>query len=131
MPMCGFNQQMLEGLNMFHIGLVEHGLIQRAKNKNKQVFEILNQEIREMDEFLNEIPGIKNKEKREVIENLTRYAKAFYILVQKVGYKKAEKIILDLNKTYKSMDEEYYTNLENKPNRMKKLVEFLNSSQTF
>lgn len=129
--MCGFNQQMLEGLNMFHIGLVEHGLIQRAKNKNKQVFEILNQEIREMDEFLNEIPGIKNKEKREVIENLTRYAKAFYILVQKVGYKKAEKIILDLNKTYKSMDEEYYTNLENKPNRMKKLVEFLNSSQTF
>ena len=32
MPMCGFNKDMLEGLTLFHLGLVEN----KFKNKHKE-----------------------------------------------------------------------------------------------
>lgn len=36
MPLCGFNQQMLEGLNAFHEGLVESVIENQKIEENKE-----------------------------------------------------------------------------------------------
>lgn len=127
MPMCGFNQKMLDGVKDFHEGLVDHGITDRAKLKDKTADEIIENEIRDMDAFLREIYNIKDLETREAIENLTKYARSFYLLVRKIGIKKSSKIISSLNKLYFEMDRKYYSELEGKKDAMKKLAEHLNS----
>lgn len=122
MPICGFNSKMLEGVKDFHEGLIDHGIIDRAKLKDKATDEIIENEIRDMDTFLREIHNIKDPETREVIENLTRYARSFYLLVKKIGIKKSSKIISSLNKLYFEMDRKYYSELEGKKDAMKKLA---------
>ena len=126
MPMCGFNENMLDGLKGFHKGLVEHGIIDRSKLKNKTANEIIENEIRDMDRFLKEAKNIKDPEIREIIENLTKYARSFYSLISKIGLDKYQEIISSLNKIYFDMDRKYYKELEGKNNDMKKLVEHLN-----
>ena len=126
MPLCGFNENMLNGLEGFHKGLVEHGIIDRAKLKNKTANEIIENEIRDMDRFLKEAKNIKDPEIREIIENLTKYARSFYSLISKIGLDKYQEIISSLNKIYFDMDRKYYKELEGKNNDMKKLVEHLN-----
>jgi len=127
MPLCGFNQKMLKGLLAFHEGLIEHGLIQRSKNKQCSINETLQNEISDMNRFMVEIDGISNPESKEVIKHLTLYAKSFYNLVGKKGIGNYEKLIASLNKLYFEMDKKYYTDLEGKPEDMKKLVEHLNT----
>ena len=126
MPICGFNQGMLDGMKGFHKGLVEHGIIDRAKLKNKTANDVIENEIRDMDRFLREARNIKDPEIREVIENLTKYARSFYLLIDKIGLDKSHEIISSLNKIYFEMDRKYYRELEGKKNDMKKLVEHLN-----
>jgi len=126
MPLCGFNENMLNGLEGFHKGLVEHGIIDRSKLKDKTANEIIENEIRDMDRFLKEAKNIKDPEIREIIENLTKYARSFYSLISKIGLDKYQEIISSLNKIYFDMDRKYYKELEGKNNDMKKLVEHLN-----
>lgn len=127
MPLCGFNKQMLEGMKDFHEGLVNHGIIDRSKLKSKTTNEIIENEIRDMDRFLKEIHNIKNPEVRELIENLTKYAKSFYLLVKKIGIEESSEIISSLNKIYFEMDKKYYSELEGKKDDMKKLVKYLDN----
>ena len=126
MPFCGFNQKMLEGVKDFHEGLIEHGIIDRSKLKNKTTTEIIDNEIKDMDAFLNEIHNIQDKDVREIIENLTKYARTFYLLVKKLGIEESSKIIKSLNEIYFEMDRKYYSELEGEKDAMKKLVEHLN-----
>ena len=126
MPFCGFNENMLDGLKGFHKGLVEHGIIDRSKLKNKTAKDIIENEIRDMDRFLREARNIKDPEVRGAIENLTKYARSFYLLIDKIGLDKSHEIISSLNKIYFEMDRKYYRELEGKKNDMKKLVEHLN-----
>ena len=114
MPMCGFNNKMIDGLEGFHNGLIEHGIIDRSKKKNKTTDQIIINEIEDMDRFLKEMDNIKNPEIRELIENLTKYARSFYNLVKKIGIKDSSKIISSLNKIYFEMDRKYYNELEGK-----------------
>ena len=127
MPLCGFNQEMLEGLDLFHKGLVEHGIIRRSEKKNQSVEQTTNNELSDMNRFLKETHNIKNPEMRELIESLTKYACAFYKLVQKEGIAKYSQIIQFLNRFYLEMDGKYYSELEGKSEDMKQLVEHLNS----
>lgn len=127
MPLCGFNQKMLEGLTSFHEGLVEHGILERAKQKGVSYSEILNQEIGDMKRFLGETSVITNPLRRELIENLTRYASAFYSLVEQKGVDNFEEIAGDLTKFYWEMDRKYYSELEGQPDSMKQLAEHLNT----
>ncbi len=127
MPLCGFNQEMLEGLRMFHKGLVAHGLLERSKSKNQSISKTLEQELNDMDKFLKEIPRISDPHKRAAIENLTKYAQMFYTLVKQEGIDKADEIIESLNKTYESMDRKFYSELENQPDGMRRLVDYINS----
>jgi hypothetical protein len=127
MPLCGFNQKMLEGLTAFHEGLVEHGLIERSRIRGQTIDETLQRELTDMERFLNETPRIENPEVRVIVENLTRYAEAFYKLLQKEGVDNSERIIKRLNALYLNMDHKFYSELEGQEDDMKKLAEHLNN----
>lgn len=126
MPWCGFNRKMEEGLLGLQSGLVEHGIIDRSKKKNQTHEETLRKELDDMARFQKEIHRIKDPELKELTETLTKYACAFYKLVNKRGINNYKKTIQSLNKFFWEMDNKYYTELEGKPEDMKQLVEYLN-----
>lgn len=126
MAMCGFNQEMLEGLYGFQSGLVEHGIIDRSKKKSQSHEETLKKELDDMARFQKEIHRIKDPELREITEMLTKYACAFYKLVNKRGINNYKKTIQALNKFFWEMDNKYYTEFEGKSEDMKRLAEYLN-----
>ena len=125
MPLCGFNQKMLEGLTSFHEGLVEHGIIEGARKKGVSYEEIFKRELEDMDKFLAETSAIDNPIRRELLENLTRYARAFYQLIEQRGMENFQKVGGDLTKLYEGMDRKYYSELEGHPNAMKLLADYL------
>jgi len=126
MPICGFNQKMIDGLDGFQKGLVEHGIIDRSKKK-KQTFEkTMDVELSDMSRFMKEMGNIEDPAMRELTEALTKYACAFYKLVQKKGIENYHKTIQFVNKYYFEMDNKFYTELEGKPDDMKLLVQHLN-----
>src|SRR3989344_4484902 len=127
MPFCGFNQEMVEGLSGFHSGLVEHGIVDRSKKKDQSFEETIEKELSDISRFIKEIHNIKDPEMRELTEALTKYACAFYKLIQIKGIKNYEKTISFLNKFYFEMDNKYYTELEGKEDDMKELAVYLNT----
>ena len=126
MPFCGFNQKMGEGLHGLQNGLVEHGIIDRSKKKNQTHEETLKKELDDMARFQKEMHRIKDPELRELTETLTKYACAFYKLVNKRGINNYKKTIQALNKFFWEMDNKYYEELEGKSDDMKQLAEYLN-----
>jgi len=127
MPLCGFNQKMLQGMSGFQNGLVEHGIIDRSEKKKQSFEETMNKELSDMSRFMKEIYRIKNPELRELTEALTSYACAFYKLIRKRGIKNYKSTIQFLNKFFWEMDDKYYSELEGKPEDMKKLALHLNA----
>lgn len=127
MPFCGFNQKMLQGMSGFQSGLVEHGIIDRSEKKKQSFEETMNKELSDMSRFMKEIYRIKNPEIRELTEALTSYACAFYKLIRKKGIKNYRSTIQFLNKFFWEMDDKYYSELEGKPEDMKKLALHLNT----
>lgn len=130
MALCGFNEKMLEGLTAFHEGLVEHGIIERSKKKNQSLEKTIENELNDMKRFIKEIPKIENPEIREVTDSLTKYANAFYKLIQKTGINNYKDTIKFLNNFYFKMDEKFYNELEGKPDDMKQLALYLNKIST-
>jgi len=126
MALCGFNQEMLEGISGFHKGLVEHGILDRSKKKNQTTEKTINKELDDMKDFLQETHRIKEPELRELTEALASYACAYYKYIQKNGVENYKEIIKFLNNFYFSMDDKYYSELEGKPEAMKKLALYLN-----
>ena len=129
MPLCGFNQKMLEGLVTFHEGLVEHGVIDRAKKKGQSVEQTLEAELDDMERFLAETPRIEDPQKRAIIEAITNYAKAFYQLVGSQGIDNYPQVIQKLNEFYRNMDHKFYSELEGKADDMRQLADYLNSEE--
>jgi hypothetical protein len=127
MPFCGFNEKMLQGMSGFQNGLVEHGIIDRSEKKKQSFEETVNKELSDMSRFMKEIYRIKNPELRELTEALTSYACAFYKLIRKRGIKNYKDTIQFLNKFFWEMDDKYYSELEGKPEDMKKLALHLNA----
>ena len=126
MALCGFNQQMIEGLDGFQTGLVEHGIIDLSKKKEQTFEKTIQRELEDMARFQKEMHTIEDPTIRELTEALTKYACAFYKLIQKNGIKNYNKTIQFLNKYYFEMDNKFYTELEGKPDDMKLLAEYLN-----
>ena len=79
-----------------------------------------------MARFQKEMHRIKDPELRELTETLTKYACAFYKLVNKRGINNYKKTIQALNKFFWEMDNKYYEELEGKSDDMKQLAEYLN-----
>jgi hypothetical protein len=126
MPICGFNQKMLNGLRDLHEGLVEHGIIERSTIREQSVNETLQRELSDMSRFLGETNSLANPQIRELTEALTKYAKAFYTLIGKQGIGNYRETIGKINGFFVEMDRKYYDELEGKTDDMKQLVEHLN-----
>lgn len=129
MPLCGFNQKMLEGLVAFHEGLVEHGLIDRAKKKNQSVEQTLENELSDMDRFLSETYKISDTKKRAITEAITDYARTFYELVGEQGVSDYKQVVQGLNEFYRKMDDKFYSELEGKKDDMSQLATYLDSEK--
>lgn len=127
MPICGFNQKMIDGLDGFQAGLVEHGIIDRSKKKNQTFEQTIAKELDDMARFQKEIPKIEDQDMRALTKALTEYACAFYKLVAKKGINNYQKTIQFLNKFFWEMDNKYYSELEGKPDDMKLLALHLNA----
>lgn len=126
MPLCGFNKKMLQGLIAFQEGLVEHGLVERARIRGQSVDETLQRELTDMNRFLGETNNLADSDVRELTEALTNYAKAFYKVISRNGVENYEQTIRALNGFYAEMDRKFYGDLEGKPEDMKQLVRHLN-----
>jgi len=129
MPLCGFNQKMLEGLVAFHEGLVEHGLIDRAKLKSQSVEKTLETELSDMERFLGETYRINDSQKRAITEAITNYVKSFYEIVGSQGIDDYRQVVQGLNEFYRKMDDKFYSELEGKPDDMEQLATYLDSEK--
>jgi len=125
MPFCGFNEDMLKGLRLFHRGLVEHGIIERSKKKGQSIETTIQNELNDMQRFQKEIYRISNPKIRELTQNLTSYACSFYKLLQEKGIENYSQLIKNLNNFYFEMDRKFYSELEGKMDDMKLLAEYL------
>ncbi len=128
--MCGFNQKMLDGLQAFNEGLVEHGLMKRSDRKKQTIDDTLGAELADMQRFLRETSALSDPRVRKVVEGLTTYAQGVYEIMQgKNVSEEYQRIVTRLNSLFETMDSKYYSELEGKPDDMKKLVEYLNTQQ--
>ena len=129
MPLCGFNQKMLDGLRAFNEGLVEHGLIERSERKRRTIDDTLSVELKDMQRFLTETHALKDPRVRKIVEGLTRYAQGVYELMQGQDVSKYQELARTLNDLFEGMDSKYYSELEGKPDDMKRLVQYLNTQR--
>src|SRR3989344_9215091 len=118
MPLCGFNKSMLKGLRQFHLGLVEHGLIDHSIKRKATIKETIEKEFQDMERFQKELHGIKDLLVRTLIKNLINYTNSFYRLINDHSVKDYQKTITTLERFYFEIDRKYYEELEGKPDDM-------------
>ena len=129
MPLCGFNQKMLDGLRSFNEGLVEHGLMERSQRKQQTIDDTLSAELADMGRFLAETSAISDPRVRKVIEGLTTYAQGFYELIQGQDVSRYKGTVETLNNLMDGMDSKYYSELEGKQNDMQQLVQYIDAQR--
>ena len=132
MPVCGFNQKMLEGLTAFNQELVNHGLVERSEKNNETLDQAIKKEISDMTRLILELPKIDDTAKRMLTEGIVKYAMGFYLLIRKgEGIEDYKETINQIGGYFHSMDKKFYSELEGKPDDMKQLAEYLNKISPF
>ena len=118
MPLCGFDEQMLTGLRMFHNGLKE-AVVRRAREDRITIEVAIDEELKEMDQFLKEMPDIRNPLQQMQLIGITRFARSFYENALKQSKEKKTPITNELDNTdawtrkfLQRVDEEYYGRLK-------------------
>ena len=132
MPMCGFNEKMLEGLTAFQEGLVEHGLYERSKETDQTYDQRLNEELSDMDRFSEEMERINDSEMRDITKGLSTFARAFYRLARRKGLDNYRETVQAVNDFFVEMDRVYYgekrgEGLQGKANDLRDLANHLNT----
>jgi RNA processing factor Prp31 len=127
MPLCGFNQKMIEGLEDFHEELVEHGILGRSTRKNQSIDTTIKNELNDMKRFIGEMNSIKDPKVRSIVRNLAKYANSFYELVNDRGIDNYKNTIRNISTLYFEMDKKFYGDLEGKSHDMKQLAQYLNN----
>ena len=130
MPLCGFNQKMLEGLTAFSEGLAEHGLLHRSAINGETLDQAIKREIADMTRLFLELDRIDDRAKRLLTEGIAKYAMGFYLILRECDEESVKQhyrdIIENVGKYFFEMDEMYYGELEGKPKDMAQLAEHLN-----
>jgi len=129
MPLCGFNQKMLDGLRAFNEGLVEHGLMERSQRKQQTIDDTLNAELADMQRFLRETPALSDPRMRKIVEGLTTYAQGVYEIMAGQDVSGYKELAQNLNDLFAGMDSKYYSELEGEADDMKQLVQYLNAQR--
>ncbi len=133
MALCGFNEKMRKGLTAFMEGLVEHGLQERSLKKGETIDQALKREISDMARLLLELHRIDDSSKRVLTEGLVKYAIGFYLTVRAEGsiddgVTNYHEIIKNIDQYFWTMDDVYYSKLENTPDDMEQLAKILNET---
>jgi len=129
MPLCGFNEKMLEGLSAFNEGLVEHGLKYRSELNNETIDQAIKREISDMARLLSEIHRIDDNAKRILTEGIAKYAMGFYLIMRKNNIDEYKEIVDAIGQYFKFMDDKYYSELEGNPDDMKELAKNLDEKK--
>jgi len=129
MPICGFNDKMLKGLTALSEGLVEHGLKYRSEKNGETIDQGIKREISDMARLIPELHRIDDSAKRIITEGIVKYAQGFYLIIRKQGIENYKETIEKVMEYFHSMDDEYYSNLEGKPEDMKDLTKFLDKKE--
>lgn len=129
MPICGFNDKMLKGLTALSEGLVEHGLKYRSEKNGETIDQGIKREISDMTRLIPELHRIDDSAKRIITEGIVKYAQGFYLIIRKQGIENYKETIEKVMEYFHSMDDEYYSNLEGKPEDMKDLTKFLDKKE--
>lgn len=129
MPLCGFNQKMLDGLLAFNEGLIEHGLIDRSQAKQQSIDCTLDAELADMQRFLSETSALNDPRIRKIVEGLTIYAQEVYELIRGQEVSKYKGLARKLTEIFNSLDAKYYSEFEGKPEDMKHLVQYINTQR--
>lgn len=132
MPLCGFDKQMLDGLDSFYRGLAR-AVIRKSKEKNVTVEEAISLELKDMDNFLRELVLLDDGLNKHKLVGITHYARAFYLGVLRYS-KEKDMLIKDamghqISETRKflfDIDNYYYQYLEGKTGKpMLELVHYI------
>ena len=123
---CGFNDDMFEGLRLFHKGLIEHGILERSKNKKQSLETTIKKELDEMRRFQKKVYLIKDPRIQELTKTLTDYVISFYEFMGERGVNNYRDLIKKINDYFFEMDRKFYSELEGQPDDMRKLAEYLN-----
>ncbi len=125
MPVCGFNEKMIEGLYGFSAGLIEHGLKFRGEKNGETIEQGIKRELSDMARLLAEVHKINDSAKRLLTEGIVKYAMGFYMVMRKKGVENYESDVSKLMNYFEAMDAKYYGELEGRADDMGELVKFL------
>lgn len=126
MPLCGFNDKMLNGLAAFNEGLVEHGLLHRSKENGESIQQGIKREISDMTRLLSELHRIDDSATRTITEGIVRYAMGFYLIMRTSELAEYKSVVEEIGEYFRLMDEKYYGELEGRAEDMRELMSFLN-----
>ncbi|MBU1198690.1 MAG: hypothetical protein KKF46_07140 [Nanoarchaeota archaeon] len=132
MPFCGFDKEMLDGLDMFYQGLIK-AIERKTKEKKTTPESTINTEINEMDEFIGELDNLKNQNDQQALKGAAHLAQAFYKAAtnSNPGFEDTYCALASqkkhLRKLFYTTDEIYEKECKKKPNPMKNLVNKLNN----
>jgi len=129
MPLCGFNDKMLNALTAFSEGLVEHGLIYRSEKNSETIDQAIKRELSDMTRLFAEIDQIDDSAKRILTEGIVKYAMGFYLIIRKTGIDDYKGVISKISEYFHFMDDKYYSELEGRPDDMKQLLLLLNKKE--
>lgn len=129
MPLCGFNDKMLKGIQAFNEGLVEHGLQFRSEKNGETIDQAIKREISDMTRLLLELNKIDDASKRTLTEGLVKYAMGFYLIMRSQNIENYKEVIDKIGDYFHFMDDKYYGELEGRPNDMKELAQLLDKKE--
>ena len=129
MPICGFNEKMLEGLTALSEGLVEHGLKHRCEKNGETIDQGIKREISDMSRLLPELHRIDDSAKRIMTEGIIKYAMGFYLIMRKNNVNAYQEVIGKIMDYFHFMDDRYYSELEGKSQDMKDLTKLLDKKE--
>lgn len=136
MPMCGFDKQMLDGLDEFNKGLIE-AVLRISRREKVTVEEAIEFELQEMNIFLKELVIFGNDASKQQLIGIATYSIGFYKgsieLAKNKGIKIEEAMNIEIKKTRDflcDIDKHYYEHLKGKTaHPMKELVSWMQSQE--
>jgi hypothetical protein len=120
--MCGFDQQMLEGLGVFHAGLAR--AITKRTGEGASFEDAVREELEELDAFISELQNLYNEVDREKLLGISSYARSFYHGALTHGLEQEDSRTRDF---LYSLDRIYYERLEGRRESIPELIKILNN----
>jgi hypothetical protein len=128
---CGYNQKMSQGMLMLLEAFIEHGILDKSKDKSRSIDNSLKMELSDLGRLISEADDIEDSKKKDLVKGVAMFARGFYSLFDSQNIEKYKNIVKSVDAFYWKMDNKYYPELENKkeagnPNDVKILVQYLN-----